>query len=52
MNTFQAGEHEANGHTVMSESCFKVTRRTQAQMEQAIRENYALLDEVEPGQYL
>ena len=52
MNTFHAGEHEANGHTVMSESCFKVNHRTRADVEKLIRQNYDLLDEVESSQYL
>lgn len=32
----------------VSECCFKVTKHTQEQMGRIIRENYALLDEMEP----
>ena len=34
----------------MSENCFKVTHKSQDRFDAIIRENYALLDEMEPEQ--
>lgn len=51
MGTFDIGS-SGNMPTAQSQSTYMITHRTQEQMEQAIRENYACMDDMEPGQYL
>lgn len=41
-----------NKPTAQSKNTYTVTRKTQEQMENAIRENHELLDQMEPWQYL
>ena len=49
MGTLDIG-YGGNLPTAQSNNVYTVTRQTQEKMDRAIRENYALLDEMEPKQ--